>query len=178
LVHHYLKPGGVFIIAEGRVSVATIDNMILVAYDLGYLEICGEDLEFMIPKESGGLAQLFAEIAKRQPSPNNKGVARVADFLDGWLKEHGGFEEINDRKIYIPLGWEGSTDLCKEPHRAGQLMLENARVSPHVCSRTSTATDHGNQSNRFLRAPGSRCSCLWGCLNQMWISGLHWREKS
>ncbi|CAE6375488.1 unnamed protein product [Rhizoctonia solani] len=109
LVYHYLKPGGIFIIAEGSIC------------------IFGEDLKPMAPKESGGLAKLFSEITKKQPSPNNKGVARVADFLDGWLQEHGGFEEIKDHNIYIPLGWEGSTDLCKEPHRAGQLMLESAR---------------------------------------------------
>ncbi|KAJ1307731.1 hypothetical protein OPQ81_001819 [Rhizoctonia solani] len=109
LVHRYLKPGGVFISAEG------------------FVDIFGEDLKSMTPKEEGGLARLFSEIAKRQPSPNNTGVSRTGDFLEGWLQEHGGFEDIKDRKILVPLGWKGSAELCKEPQRAGQLMLESTR---------------------------------------------------
>ncbi|KAL5634785.1 hypothetical protein ACGC1H_002722 [Rhizoctonia solani] len=109
LVHHYLKPGGILITAEG------------------FLDIFGEDLMSVTPKEQGGLARLFSEIARRQPSPNNTGVNRTGNFLDGWLQEHGGFEDIKERKIYVPMGWEGSTELCKEPQRAGQLMLASTR---------------------------------------------------
>ncbi|CAE6465562.1 unnamed protein product [Rhizoctonia solani] len=109
LVHRYLKPGGILITAEG------------------VLDIFGKDLKSMTPKEQGGLARLFSEIARRQPSPNNTGVNRTGNFLDGWLHEHGGFEDIKERTIHVPLGWEGSTELCQEPQRAGQLMLESTR---------------------------------------------------
>ncbi|KEP49905.1 methyltransferase domain protein [Rhizoctonia solani 123E] len=67
LVHRYLKPGGILITAEG------------------FLDIFGEDLKSVTPKEQGGLARLFSEIARRQPSPNNTGVNRTGNFLDGWL---------------------------------------------------------------------------------------------
>ncbi|CAE6492283.1 unnamed protein product [Rhizoctonia solani] len=109
LVHRYLKPGGILISAEG------------------FVDLFGEDLKSMTPKEQGGLAKLFSEIARRQPSPNNTGVSRTGNFLDGWLREHGGFEDIKDHKVLIPIGWEGSVELCKEPQRAGQLMLESTR---------------------------------------------------
>ncbi|CUA68453.1 hypothetical protein RSOLAG22IIIB_03490 [Rhizoctonia solani] len=109
LVHRYLKPGGILITAEG------------------FVDIFGEDLKSMTPKEQGGLARLFSEISKRQPSPNNTGVNRTGDFLDRWLREHGGFEEIRERKIHVPLGWEGSTEFCKEPQRAGQLLIASTR---------------------------------------------------
>ncbi|CAE6387190.1 unnamed protein product [Rhizoctonia solani] len=83
----------------------------------------------MEPKESGGLAKLLFEAGKRQIPPNDSsvGVENVADYLEVWIKGHGGFEEIKEHNIYIPVGWEGSTELCKEPHLAGQLMLQNTR---------------------------------------------------
>ncbi|KAH7341588.1 S-adenosyl-L-methionine-dependent methyltransferase [Rhizoctonia solani] len=109
LVHRYLKPGGIFIAAEG------------------FIDIFGEDLKSMKPGEQGGLARLFSEIARRQPSPNNTGVDRTGYFLDGWLREHKGFEDVKEQKIHVPMGWEGSVELCKEPRRAGELMLQSAR---------------------------------------------------
>ncbi|KAF8753484.1 S-adenosyl-L-methionine-dependent methyltransferase [Rhizoctonia solani] len=118
-----LKPGGILISAEG------------------YFEVLGEDLKPMEPKESGGLAKLLFEAGKRQIPPNDSsvGVENVADYLEVWIKGHGGFEEIKEHNIYIPVGWEGSTELCKEPHLAGQLMLQNTRVGLHVYTRASAS---------------------------------------
>ncbi|KAF8674191.1 S-adenosyl-L-methionine-dependent methyltransferase [Rhizoctonia solani] len=134
-IHHYLKPGGILISAEG------------------YFEVLGEDLKPMEPKESGGLAKLLFEAGKRQIPPNDSsvGVENVADYLEVWIKGHGGFEEIKEHNIYIPVGWEGSTELCKEPHLAGQLMLQNTRVGLHVYTRVSAVTNHGHQSELYWR---------------------------
>ncbi|ELU40681.1 putative methyltransferase domain-containing protein [Rhizoctonia solani AG-1 IA] len=152
-IHHYLKPGGILISAEGRITKAILNHIDSTAHDLGYFEVLGEDLKPMEPKESGGLAKLLFEAGKRQIPPNDSsvGVENVADYLEVWIKGHGGFEEIKEHNIYIPVGWEGSTELCKEPHLAGQLMLQNTRVGLHVYTRVSAVTNHGHQSELYWR---------------------------
>ncbi|KAG8739609.1 hypothetical protein FRC12_016260 [Ceratobasidium sp. 428] len=100
-----LKPGGILMLVEG------------------YLQVYDEELNVMQP--TGGIPRLLGEIVARQASPNNLGINRIGGKLEPWMREHGGFMDIRAHDLYIPLGWSGSPEHCKEPVAAGRLMMEN-----------------------------------------------------
>ncbi|KAG8715886.1 hypothetical protein FRC08_010061 [Ceratobasidium sp. 394] len=103
-----LKPGGILMLLEG------------------FLCIYDEGLNVMQP--TGGVAKLMFEVVARQASPNGVGINRIGDRLEGWMRENGGFKDIQTHAIYVPVGWSGSPDLCKEPIAAGRLMMDNMKT--------------------------------------------------
>ncbi|KAG9094457.1 hypothetical protein FRC06_010791 [Ceratobasidium sp. 370] len=108
MMSQMLKPGGILMLMEG------------------YIQIYDEGLNVMQP--TSGIPKFLFEIVIRQASPNNVGINRVGDSLEGWMRENGGFKEIKTHALYVPVGWSGSPDLCKEPIVAGQLMMDNMKT--------------------------------------------------
>ncbi|KAG8679870.1 hypothetical protein FRC09_018653, partial [Ceratobasidium sp. 395] len=100
-----LKPGGILMLMEGHLQV----------YD--------EELNIM--QSTSGIPRLLAEIVARQASPNNLGINKIGDRLEFWMQEHGEFTDIRTHAVYVPIGWSGSPEHCKEPVAAGRLMMEN-----------------------------------------------------
>jgi hypothetical protein len=86
-----------------------------------------------------GFARLLSEVVARQPAPDAAGTKHIGNRLEGCLQEIGGYKNVRTEFIYVPVGWNGSSEHCKEPAAAGRLMLENTMVRPHVAARVDAA---------------------------------------
>ncbi|KAF8604634.1 S-adenosyl-L-methionine-dependent methyltransferase [Ceratobasidium sp. AG-I] len=103
-----LKPGGIIMLGEGSMDV----------YD--------EHLKPLDPNEYGGIPKLFAEAEARIPAPHGRDKDKSnTNFLEKWLLQQEGVQDVKTEVLYIPVGWTGSSEFCKEPAAAGQLMVDN-----------------------------------------------------
>ena len=83
------------------------------------------------PNGHGGIPKLFAEAEARIPSPHGRDNDKSnTNYLEKWLLQQEGVQDVRPEVLYIPIGWAGSSERCKEPAAAGQLMVDNITVRP------------------------------------------------
>ncbi|KAG9094458.1 hypothetical protein FRC06_010792 [Ceratobasidium sp. 370] len=78
----------------------------------------------------------------RMRTPNEIDVRRYNEQVISWVREYGGFENIQEDDLYIPTGWNGSRKYCKDPELAGSIMRENMKVRPHLAPNTCVDDDN------------------------------------
>lgn len=94
------------------------------------MDIYDEHLNPLEPSEHGGLPRLLAEASDRVPARHGRDKDSTNNYMETWLGQQEGVQDIRTEILYIPVGWAGSPDFCKEPVAAGQLMVDNAMVRP------------------------------------------------
>ncbi|QRV74924.1 methyltransferase domain protein [Ceratobasidium sp. AG-Ba] len=92
----------------------------------GFLQFYDQELNRIEP--NGGITKLLAEIVSRQPNPNKQKLNKIGDSLEDWMQQNNELKDVKANIIYVPVGWEGSLEYCKEPVAAGRLMMDNTKA--------------------------------------------------
>ena len=99
------------------------------------MDIYDEHLNLLDPDEHGGIPKLFAEAEAGVPTPRGRDTDKSnTNFMEKWLLQQEGVQDVRSEVLYIPIGWAGSSELCKEPAAAGRLMVDNITVRPQPIS--------------------------------------------